>query len=294
MHPPDRSSIHTGVVRECCSNRDSAQLFARSSTGSAPPLPRLPCCATSPYPPTPPIPYPTPMPTRTRVPLTLSLSKGPHLPRRSPTPRHEGAGFALPCFPLSVCGGPPAMPSAPLRHRGPQIRLVSFCRLFRHPPAGPSAHRPARAWQIRLVSLCRNPATFRRRRRPTYDAAARTYDLSPFSDRFNTPQRGPWPPVRPVPGRYALFPFVDLSISAQTQSAPRFLRHGPPENRAAHHSAQFKPDPRRSPAAARCGCRACPACPCCHAVTPTSPRCGCRACPAAVTPATLRTPFRRE
>ena len=67
----------------------------------------------------------------------------------------EGRGRALPCFPLSVCGDPTAMPSAPLRRRGPQIRLVPLFQPFQHPPAGPLAPRPARAWQIRLVSLCR-------------------------------------------------------------------------------------------------------------------------------------------
>ena len=187
------------------------------------------------------------MPTRTRVPLTLSLSKGPHLPPlRSPTPRHEGAepapakcrGLALPCFPLSVCGDPPAMPSAPLRRRGPHIRLVPLCRLVPTPPSGALGPRPARAWQIRLVSLCR------------------------LVHRASNPI-------------CAAFPQARAAGKSRT-----------------HHSAQFKPNPPVTPACG--GCRACPACPCCHAVTPTSPRCGCRACPAAVTPATLRTPFRRE
>ncbi len=156
----------------------------------------LPCLVLChlPLSPRPPIPYPTPMPTRTRLPLTLSLSKGPHLPR-----------LALPCFPLSVCGDPPASPSAPLRRRDPQIRLVPLCRLFRHPPAGPSAPRPARAWQIRLVSLCR------------------------LVHRASNPSCAAFPQAR-----------------AAGKSR-------------AHHSAQFKPNPRRSPAAARCGCRACPA-----------------------------------
>ncbi len=210
------------------------------------------CCATSPYPPTPPIPYPTPMPTRTRVPLTLSLSKGPHLPPPTALQPNaagcgcracpgEGRGIALPCFPLSVCGDPPTMPSPHLRRRGPHIRLVPLFQPFQHPPAGPSAPHPARAWQIRLVSLCR---------------------------------------------------LVHLASNPICAAFPQARAAGKSRT---HHSAQFKPsDPRRSPAAARCGCRACPACPCCHAVTPTSPRCGCRACPAAVTPATLRTPFRRE
>ena len=51
----------------------------------------------------------------------------------------EGRGIALPCFPLSVCGDPPTMPSPHLRRRGPHIRLVPLFQPFQHPPAGPSA-----------------------------------------------------------------------------------------------------------------------------------------------------------
>ena len=150
------------------------------------------------------------MPTRTRVPLTLSLSKDPHLPPlRSPTPQDEGAGRALPCFPLSVCGGPPATPSGPLRRRDPHIRVVPLCRLFRHPPARPSAPRPAHAWQIRLVSLCRlvhrasNPscAAFPQARAV---GKSRTHHLAQFKPnprRGSTPQAAGAGPALPLPSR---------------------------------------------------------------------------------------------
>ena len=64
--------------------------------------------------------------------------------------------------------------------------------------------------------------------------------LFPFFDRFNTPQRGPRPLIRPVPGRYDLSPFVDLSIAPQSQAAPRPSRHRPDGKLRAHHSAQIK------------------------------------------------------
>ena len=67
----------------------------------------------------------------------------------------EGAGPALPCFPLSIPGHLSPRPSASVRPAPWQIRLVPLCRLFRRPPTRPSAPRPASAWQIRLVLLCR-------------------------------------------------------------------------------------------------------------------------------------------
>ena len=170
-------------------------------------------------------------------------------PTATQPPQAEGAGLAL----------PGAVPPPPIPSHPPSPTLPP-CPPARARP--PHTSRPAVAQRCTLrvqgspclVSLCRFAAIRRRCRRPPYDAATRTYDLSPFFDRFNTPQQGPRPPVRPMPGRYALFPFVDLSIAPQTQAAPRFLRHGPPENRA-HHSAQFKPNPRRgsTPQAAGAG-----------------------------------------
>ena len=79
-----------------------------------------------------------------------------------------------------------------------------------------------------LVSLCRFRAIFRPGPRPTFGPRPAGYDLSPFSDRFNTPQRGPRPLIRSVPGRYDLSPFVDLSIAPQIQAAPASSRHRPP------------------------------------------------------------------
>ena len=73
------------------------------------------------------------------------------------------------------------------------------------------------------------------------------YDLSPFSDRFNTPQRGPRPLIRSVPGKYDSSPFVDLSVAPQSQAAPRPSRHGPPENRAHTIHLNSNPTLRRSP-----------------------------------------------
>ena len=67
------------------------------------------------------------------------------------------------------------------------------------------------------------PSAHVRRARPA------RYDLSPFFDRFNTPQRGRPTTDRSVPGRYDLSPFVDLSVAPQTQAGPRSSRHRPPE-----------------------------------------------------------------
>ena len=82
--------------------------------------------------------------------------------------------------------------------------------------------RSARAWQIRLVPLCRH---------------------------FRRPHPGRRRPVRVVPGRYDLSPFVDLSVAPQTQSAPRFSRHGPPEK--ARSTIQCNSIPWAKPGASR-------------------------------------------
>ena len=78
-----------------------------------------------------------------------------HRRRRRPPCQGVGAGWALPCFPLSVSRHFPPRPSAHVRPAPCQIRLVPLFRPFQHPPAGPLAPHPVRACQIRLVSLCR-------------------------------------------------------------------------------------------------------------------------------------------
>ena len=87
---------------------------------------------------------------------------------------------------------------------------------------------PPCCW-LELVSLCRFRAIFHPARRPTFGPRPARYDLSPFFDRFNTPQRGRPTTDRSVPGRYDLSPFVDLSVAPQTQAGPRSSRHRPPE-----------------------------------------------------------------
>ena len=126
--------------------------------------------------------------------------------RRSPTPNAEGAGPALPC----PKGGSP-QGAVPLQR--PNL------------PPGPNPQAKAAG---RLVSLCRFRAISRPGPRPTFGPRPRRYDLSPFFDRFNTPQRGPRPLIRSVPGRYDSSPFVDLSVAPQSQAAPASSRHRPP------------------------------------------------------------------
>ena len=91
-----------------------------------------------------------------------------------------------------------------------------------------------------LVSLCRFRAIFDGDPRPSFGLRPGRYDLFPFFDRFNTPQRGPRTTVRSVPGRYDLSPFVDLSVAPQSQAAPASSRHRPPGKNAQHNSKQVK------------------------------------------------------
>ena len=179
----------------------------------------------------------------------------PTTPRIHPTIRRSYEGRACPCEGRGTSppekgesrGGHPPLSGAASRSGGcapsyekkppraggwaqptSQCRpKVSPWRLPLHPPG-------------RLVSLCRFRAIFRRDPRPSFGPRPARYDLFPFFDRFNTPQRGPRPLIRPMPGRYDLSPFVDLSIAPQSQAAPRPSRHGPDGKLRAHHSAQIK------------------------------------------------------
>ena len=80
-----------------------------------------------------------------------------------------------------------------------------------------------------LVSFCPFRAIFHPGPRPPFGSRLGGYDLFPFIDSSDAPQRGRPTTVRPVPGSYDLSPFVDLSSSAQTQAAPRRPRQDQPE-----------------------------------------------------------------
>ena len=209
--------------------------------------------AIRPFPHTPPTPYPTPMPTHTR-PTTPHLSH----PRRSPSSQAEGAGPApkedhhkvQSHFNGPISRRSPSSPRCGCRacpKGGPPQGAVPLQRP--NPPPGPNPQAKAAG---RLVSLCRFPAIFRPGPRPPFGPRPARYDLSPFFDRFNTPQRGPRPLIRSVPGRYDLSPFVDLSVAPQFQAAPASSRHRPAgKTRRTIQSNSNRPLPcRRRPALA--------------------------------------------
>ena len=172
-------------------------------------------------------------------PLTLSLSKGVSgtrapsaaivLPAQAGEPRPCLPGESRGVSPLARGLGdvPPVIKKLPRAGGGAQP--TSQCR-----PKSPPGPCPC------LVSLCRFRAIFRRGSRPPFGPRPRRYDLSPFFDRFNTPQRGLRTTVRSVPGRYDLSPFVDLSVAPQSQAAPASSRHRPPGKNAQHNSKQVK------------------------------------------------------
>ncbi len=165
------------------------------------------------------------MPTHTRPPT-------PHLshPRRSPSSQAEGAGPApkedhhkvQSHFNGPISRRSPSSPRCGCRacpKGGPPQGAVPLQRP--NPPPGPNPQAKAAG---RLVSLCRFPAIFRPGPRPPFGSRPARYDLSPFFDRFNTPQRGPRPLIQAMPGRYDLSPFVDLSVAPQSQAAPRLFQ----------------------------------------------------------------------
>ena len=172
-----------------------------------------PPAATSPYPLTPSTPYPTPMHTHT-LPAAIVLPAQAGEPRRLPRPTAAAAQRRT----LRVQSLPRRRPGA----RPAKVRVQGL---------------PC------LVSLCPFRAIFRRDPRPPFGSRLGRYDLFPFVDFSDAPQRGRPTTIRPVPGRYDLSPFVDLSVAPQSQAAPRRPRQDQPEK--THSTIQSKSIPRR-------------------------------------------------
>ena len=191
--------------------------------------------ATFPYPLTPPIPYPTPMPTHTRPTAPRSSRAGTSAPSASNGRRRPSV--------VRLRGWPPD--GAGLAPKDDHGKVQSHFN-------GPMSRRSPNAAKVWvqglpcLVSLCRFPAIFRPSPRPPFGPRPARYDLSPFSDRFNTPQQGPRPLIRSMPGRYDLSPFVDLSVAPQSQAAPRPSRHGA-AGKSATHTIHLNSNPNPPP-----------------------------------------------
>ena len=162
--------------------------------------------------PPPPIPSPPPSPT---LPPCAPRSKRRHPPGRRPGPHAAGAGPSdSTSFFLQIESRAWRVPS--------QLRIRKSNRMPPTPMSAPSQERPCPV----LFPFVEFTPFLAEARRPTFGPRPRRYDLSPFFDRFNSPQRAPRPLIRPVPVRYDLSAFVDLSVAPQTQAGPRFLRHG--------------------------------------------------------------------
>ena len=215
-----------------------------------------------------PLPYPHAHPHAR--PAHLSLSKGPHLPRRSPaTPLGVGAEPA----PAKAGGSPPCPALFP---------FVGLRRSPRDAVGPPTTPRPAHTTCSPFPTVSTPPSRALGPSSGPCLADTPCFPLSTCPSRLKPNLRR----VSSGTGRRKIAHTPFSSIQTQPSAPACGGCRACPARRS--HPALAAATPRL------CGCRACPACPCCHAVTPTSPRCGCRACPAAVTPATLRTPFRRE
>ena len=259
----------------------SEQTLGRQDTTTPPPACHLPLFPT---PPTPyPTPMPTrTRPTTPRIHPTIRRSyegtacpcEGretsallPPNPPPSPSPQAKAAGRraggpnqrrnADPSLPLAAVlpalpplGAGRALPACPKDdHR--TVRSHFNSPIPRRSPAAARCGCRAcpgegRGLALRLVSLCRFRAILHRGPRPPFGSRLGRYDLSPFVDVSDAPQRGRPTTDRPVPGRYGSSPFVHLSRSAQTQAAPRPSRHGPAGKNATDNSKQLKPPPAQS------------------------------------------------
>ena len=173
------------------------------------------------------------MPTHTR-PTTPHLSH----PRRSPSSQAEGAGPApkedhhkvQSHFNGPISRRSPSSPRCGCRacpKGGPPQGAVPLQRP--NPPPGPNPQAKAAG---RLVSLCRFPAIFRRGPRPPFGSRPARYDLSPFFDRFNTPQRGPRPLIQVRAWQIRL---VSLCRLVRRASIPSCA--APPQARAGRKNA---------------------------------------------------------
>ena len=142
-----------------------------------------------------------------------------------------GAGLALPACPKDDHRTVRSHFNGPIPRRSP---AAARCGCRACPGEG-------RGLALRLVSLCRFRAIFHRGPRPPFGSRLGRYDLSPFVDVSDAPQRGRPTTDRPVPGSYGSSPFVHLSVAAQPQAAPRPSRHRGAGKNATDNSKQLKP-----------------------------------------------------
>ena len=119
-----------------------------------------------------------------------------------------GAGLALPACPKDDHRTVRSHFNGPIPRRSP---AAARCGCRACPGEG-------RGLALRLVSLCRFRAILHRGPRPPFGSRLGRYDLSPFVDVSDAPQRGRPTTDRPVPGSYGSSPFVHLSRSRSNPS----------------------------------------------------------------------------
>ena len=197
------------------------------------------------------------MPTRTRPPAIVTFRAA----RRTSTPHASDSRLQTNAAGSGCRARPAGWPPRIARRTStphasdsrcrptPQARAAGRLPCFplsksRHFPPGPSPHlRPAPS-QIRFVSLCRL---------------------------FRRPPAGPSAPRLARAWQIRLVSLCPLVHRTSNPSCAAFPQARAAGKERAHHSAQLKPNPRRSPAAARCGCRACPAATSLYPFTPRIP-----------------------